>query len=271
MNDRECFIEISIGKKGVGKTFTTKLTMNDYITTYRQPAIVFDVNNEYTECKAIDYDVTEKSEAKRIQILKDITVAKAYRIIPFTKDRMPMSTKEMTLVTDDIIRHFKGGLVIFDDINKYVQSNVREQMVGLLIGLRHTGNDLIVYYQSFYAVPPKFWANINILRLHKVTDNPRPYANKIANYELVCLMYAIVELGFRKGDYRYKVYGDIADGKFYIDEATFVTACKEYLNKNPKEIHSMTNYVDDNGKKMFGNRAEAINHWINERKYYLNL
>ena len=56
---REPQLGVAVGKKGVGKTFTTNLMLQQYVNgnpakgVYGRRALILDVNDEFTHVKAI--------------------------------------------------------------------------------------------------------------------------------------------------------------------------------------------------------------------------
>lgn len=266
---REPSAEIVIGFKGVGKTFTTKKMVDSYIMndpgTGRKgrPALVFDVNGEYEDYKAVDYDVMEPNEMIRTTELRKISGPGKYRIVAYRKDRSMMSVNEMyaTLVT--ICKVYRNGLLILEDINKYMLSNVKIDIVGMLIGLRHLGTDLIIHYQSLRAIPPRMWSNMNFLRWHKQSDGIDKYRDRLDNYELFKIGERISEDMYLK-DIRYYFWIDKLGEKLIgVDELIFEKACLQYLACVPKALKERERLMKMRGDKTEGGAVKAF---IDEKK-----
>ena len=89
--------------------------------------------------------------------------------------------------------------------------NIKVDIIGLLVGLRHKGVDLIVHYQGSRAIPPRMWAAASFIRIHKDTDeldNPE-IKKKVATYELCKLGEIIVDEQYKRGNKYYYVCTNI--------------------------------------------------------------
>jgi hypothetical protein len=265
---REPSAEIAIGFKGVGKTYTTKKMVESYImndaSTARKgrPVLVFDVNGEYDDYIAIDFDIEEPNEFKRATEIRKISSPGKYRIVAYKKNRALMSANEMYATVVTICRSFRNGLLILEDINKYMLSNVKIDIVSMLIGLRHLGTDLIIHYQSLRAIPPRMWANMNYLRWHKQSDGIDKYRNRLDNYELFKIGERIMERKYLS-DKRYYFWVDkLGEKLINVSETDFEQAALEYLSLNPralqerKRLSSITN----------GPKRDAVKEFITEKK-----
>ena len=268
---REPMCVVAIGFKGIGKTYTTKEEIESYImndpSTGRKarPVLVFDVNGEYQDFKAVDFNIEEPNERIRSQEIRKITAPGKYRIVAYKKSRSLMSPNEMYNTVVDISNNFRSGLLILEDINRYMLSNVKIDIVGLLIGLRHYGVDLTIHYQSMRAIPPRLWANLNVIRLHKQSDSIDKYRDRIDNYELFKIAELIVQKKYIT-DIRYKLWIDkLADKLINVDKETFSFACRQYLAMNNKEIKSRLNYINDDGKKKYTDSANVTSSFIEEK------
>jgi hypothetical protein len=265
---REPSAEIAIGFKGVGKTYTTKKIVEDYVmsdaSTGRKgrPVLVFDVNGEYDTYQAIDFNIEEPNEFKRAEEIRKIKNAGRYRIVSYKKNRSLMSTTEMYSTVITICRYYRNGLLILEDINKYMLSNVKIDIVGMLIGLRHLGTDLIIHYQSLRAIPPRMWANMNYLRWHKQSDGIDKYRNRLDNYELFKIGERIIEKKYLE-DPRYYFWIDKMGEKLInVSEIDFERAALEYLSINPgalKERERLTRMTN-------GKNSDAVKLFIDEKK-----
>jgi hypothetical protein len=236
---REPSIEIVIGFKGVGKTYTTREIVNSYIMNdpgtgrVGRPVLVFDVNGEYEDYKAIDYDVLEENEMKRVANILKITGPGKYRIVAYKKDRTIMNPNEKYRVLIDLSKHCRGMLLILEDINSYVLSNIKVDVIAMLIGVRHLGTDLIIHYQSLHFIPPRIWANMNFLRWHKQSDDIAKYLRRLDGIELFKIGECISERQYNV-DPHYFFWIDKMGGKFKgVDELIFERACLDYLAYNP--------------------------------------
>lgn len=269
---REPSVEVVIGFKGVGKTYTTKKIVESYIMndpgTGRKgrPVLVFDVNGEYEDYKAIDYDVKEPNELKRVMDIKKVSGPGKYRIVAYKKDRSLMSANEKYNVLIDLTKYYRGGLLILEDINAYMLSNVKIDVVSMLIGVRHLGTDLLMHYQSLRFIPPRLWANMNYLRWHKQSDGIDKYKNRLDNFELFKIGERISEKMYQQ-DIRYYFWIDKMGEKLIgVDELIFEKACLEYLALTPgalkqREMLSKMTLPGEGGGK-----SNAVKNFIEEKK-----
>lgn len=278
---REPSMEVVIGFKGVGKTYTTNQIIDNYIkngTDGRKgrPVLVFDINNEYSDSngyygyKAIDYDVTEPNEFKRAEQVRNIKAPGKYRILPFKKNKQPMSTSELVVTALTIVRYFRNGMLVLEDINKYTLSSYKQDLVGMFIGLRHLGVDLVVHFQALRAIPPRIWSNMNFLRWHKQNDKIFKYKNRIDNFELFSIAEQIVDYKYQT-DQRYYLWVSVLEDRLInVTPEDFKQGCTLYLSAHANELAKLMNHIDTEGTKKYKSQQEAVTAFIESRqKKYL--
>lgn len=273
---REPTFEVVIGFKGVGKTYTTNSVIENYVKPgpdgwKGRPVLVFDVNNEfcpennYPGYKAIDFDVTEKDEFRRSEQIRNIKVPGKYRIIPYKKNGQPMSISELMLTASTIVKYYRNGMLLLEDFNKYALSNFRTDFVGMFVGLRHLGVDLVCHFQSLRAIPPKVWSEMSYLRWHKQSEKIFKYRMRISNLELFSLAEEVVDHKYQS-DPRYFLWVSTMEEKLInVTEEDFKAGCIRYLSSNPGEISRLMNNIDLEGKKKYNTRQDAINDFISSR------
>ncbi len=274
---REPAFEVVIGFKGVGKTYTTNAIIDEYIKNSPdgrkgRPVLVFDVNNEYCDSngypgfKAIDYDVRIDNEMKRAAEIRKIVSPGKYRILPFRKDQQPMSLGEMIRTATTIVRHFRNGMLVLEDINKYSMSSYNQDFIGMFIGLRHLGVDLVAHFQSLRAIPPRVWANMNYLRWHKQGDVIAVYKNRIGNFELFAIAERIVENKYLQ-DQHYYLWIDIMHNKLQnVEPEDFRKGCIEYINMYSGEIGKEMKSVGEDGQRRYKTTSDAINGFVQKKQ-----
>jgi hypothetical protein len=282
---REPTLMVVIGFKGVGKTYTTNKEIDAYIKNdpsgwKGRPVLVFDVNNEYCDSngyygyKAIDFDVTEQNAFKRSEQIRKITVPAKYRIIPYKKNGQPMTSNELMITASTVVSYFRNGMLLLEDINKYALSNFKQDFVGMFVGLRHLGVDLVVHFQSLRAIPPKIWSEMGFLRWHKQSENILKYRGRISNLELFSIAEAIVNHKFQS-DAHYYLWIDVMREKLInVTKEDFAEGCNEYLSfsTNKWEIRDMMNKTDLNagGGRVYKTERDAILGFIEKKsKQYL--
>lgn len=282
MEYREPSFEVVIGFKGVGKTYTTNQIIDSYVKNDSsgrkgRPVLVFDINNEYCDSngyygfKAIDFDVTEKNEAIRASEIRKIKAAGKYRILPYRKDRQPMSLSELISTATTIIRNYRNGMLVLEDINKYSMSSYKQDFVGMFIGLRHLGIDCVAHFQSLRAIPPRVWANMNYLRWHKQSDAIMKYKERIDNFELFAIAEKIVDYNYDNGNERYFLWIDVLKNKLdNVSPEDFKQGAIAYLNAYPSVLARQAIAVGDTGEKIYKNKKDTIDGFIAQKqKQYL--
>jgi hypothetical protein len=276
MGLREPSLEVAIGFKGVGKTFTTNQIIEQYIQSgpdgrKGRPVLVFDINAEYCESagypgyKAIDFDVLEKNEFKRSEQIRKITVPGKYRILPYKKNRQPMNTSEMVITAITICNYFRNGMLVLEDINKYTLSTFKQDLVGMFIGLRHLGVDLVIHFQTLRAIPPKIWGNMNYLRWHKQSDSIMKYKQRVDNFELYAIAEKIVERQYQTNQRYYLWVSNMEEKLIKVTPEEFKQGCIDYLSSYPGELSRMMNSIDLEGNKKHKSNQEAISEFISSR------
>ena len=142
----------------------------------------------------------------------------------------------------DIIDHyqFRNGLLYLEDINNYVIDAHTKHLINLLTTNRHKALDIFINLQTFGALPPRLWGNVNILRIHKCNDSPFQakvrnqlsgkvevlgIADILVNTKIEVDPYFFVTVDFRN----FKITGDFT-------LAEYINACEKYIAINPKHI-----------------------------------
>ena len=177
-----------------------------------------------------------------------------------------MSPTEMHKTVITIANNYRSGLLVLEDINRYMLSQVNIDMVGMLIGIRHLGVDLIIHYQSMRYIPPRMWGNMNIIRLHKQSDSIDKYSKRIDNFELFKIAELIVQKKYSDNDIRYKLWIDmLADKLINVDRESFSFACRQFLAMNSREMRTRLNTIDEDGGKKYSDSSNATSSYIEEK------
>ena len=157
---REALLGVAVGKKGIGKTFTTLQIIDSYVkgssNISPRRALILDVNDEFENIKAIKLsDVSLFSMHPKIE---------ARRIRPFNANGSKMSLDEIAMALLQILETFRGGLLLIEDLNKYISDHLPKDLVGAICTNRHSSTDIILHFQSIGRIGTKIWQNINFLR-----------------------------------------------------------------------------------------------------------
>jgi len=141
---RDAQITIIIGRNGTGKsTFCEQI-----IKQIKQRAIVVTYNGQpkiWRPYKEVDVRNTKK-----------MAFAKGIRQV--VAGRYEVSAKKNE-VFKHIYRHFRGGLIIFDDCRGYIDANIDRDRYfrQMLLDFRHRMLDLFFVVHSPSDVPPRVW------------------------------------------------------------------------------------------------------------------
>lgn len=233
MQEREPKLGAVVGRKGVGKTFTTNKMMQDYV--FGNPSngipgrkvLVLDVNDEYTTIRPIS--------PKHIKLFSTQRVIEARRIRPFKENGQNMTLNDYANTLYNALEDFRGGLLLVEDINRYVSDNLPNDVVGAICTNRHKDVDIILHFQSIGRLTPKIWQNINWLRFHKNTDVVSRHKHKFEDkFDLLSITEEIVNQKFKSGDTRYYCFVDIDDLKIRgnITKQQRQEAIKSFIFKN---------------------------------------
>ena len=257
---REAQLGVAVGKKGVGKSFTTNKVIESYVRgnmgagILPRKALILDVNDEYTHIKAIS--------------LKDLVrfsvhpVVESRRVRPFHDTGKRMTLDEIAHTLFVILESYRGGLLLIEDINRYISDNLPNDVIGAICTNRHTSLDIIMHFQSIGRISPKIWQNMNWIRFHKNLDSVKKHQNKFEDkYELLRIVELLVNTEYQGGNKRHYMYVDMDEMQMMgvIDPKKLDFAINLYIEENfRKTISPMLQIVDSKGKKKYTSET-AIN------------
>jgi hypothetical protein len=259
---RECRIIIACGKRGVGKSVETIRMIDEYVQgnpskgVPPRKALIFDVNDEFSSF----WFFGQQRSIKAISI-KDIMKFSIHpkievrRIRPFWDDGKKMTINDMAEVLGIILDNYRNGLLLVEDINKYLSDAMPSDLIGSLATSRHIGLDIISHFQNIgRAGNPKLLGNLNMIRLHKTNDTAERHKNKFEEKtELLQIAEYIVNKRYFDGDERFFVYVDTENmkirGKFSMEEVE--NGIHQYIvERYPRIISPMLQLRDRKGKKI---------------------
>jgi hypothetical protein len=269
------------GRRYIGKSHVAKQIIEQYtkpnprVGRDGRPVLTIDVQNEYNDYIAINYDVDQPDKFKRCSEIKKIKSPNIYRILCFKKDRSCMDDTEKMRAILDAAQFFRNGLILLEDMNTYLSSHVPKRFYSMIVSVRHIGTDLIMNYQRKNDPPPKVWDSANLVRMHKTTDSissePRNKKN-VPHYKLIYIAEKIVDFKYHQGNERYYNIIDIDRGKIVqgIDKVDFISACTEYYWQNQREV-KLEMKKRAGSKKKFKSEQEAIRHLVkNDIRVYFD-
>ena len=249
--ERAAGMMVTTGVQGVGKTYQNMYVIKSYVAdkffnkVRGRKCLIMDTNGEYTKDQFSRNDI-ENFNPKMIA-LRDIPEWSLSNMVECRRiDAKNLSIPEKKKVLEYIIRYYKNGLLVVEDINTYILNVTHmEEIVGGLVNLRHRGVDMLISYQSLRAVEPRMYSNSRWMRLHYQQDNVNDIKGKIANLALYKIAEILVKTRYFNGDKRFFVYIHCFDnkieGKFTKKE--FLDASEKYININKRE---MKEYVEMN-------------------------
>lgn len=253
-------IYVAVGRRGIGKTHTTVERIRQYVRTHMRPVLIFDVNNEFSQKdKFPDIRGIAMRDVKRWSALKRPEIR---RILPFYDSGIKIKLgPEMATVLEWILDNFFNGLLLVEDINKYVSDSMPSDLTGAICTNRHTGIDIILHYQSIGRVATKVWQNIDTLRMHRETGGVDRNRSKFDDkYEYFKIAENIVNAEFFEGNQRFFLTVDVTNEKILadVDDGKKKAAITEFLNANYREfVAPLMNQRDrsDNSKVFDYNKA----------------
>lgn len=270
---REPKLGVGVGRKGVGKSFQTEKMIDLYIQgnpakgVDPRRALILDVNDEFTKYRAL-----KLSDVRRFSAHPTI---EARRIRPFMESGQRMTIREIQDTLFKILNEYRGGLLLIEDINRYVSDSLPNDLIGAICTNRHTDTDIIMHFQSIGRISPKIWQNINWIRFHKNTDSVDRHKDKFQDkYEYLKLAEILVNHKYLAGDKRYFLYVDIDDEKLKgnITMKDIDKAIDEYIGQNYKQVIApLTNQEDltGGGKKHTVQSAVAFVRARLKKDYFL--
>ncbi len=268
---REAKMILVAGRKGVGKTYQTLKMITGYLksTSKRKgrKVLIFDVNNEFG-----DVQKDHNSGFPNIGLIKLNQVPAfarwtrpvAKRVSIFKQDGQRMSLSEMGKALGYILEHYRNGLLLIEDISKYITDSLPGDLIGSICTQRHVSVDVIIHVQTVGKLfNPKLWGNCNELRLHRADDTISRHKNKISgNIEHLLIMEQLVEMKFNEGNRRFFCYLNKDTGKIKgkFTERDFLKAIELYLSSNYSRVlkpllekrHIYT------GEKIYKNQKQAV-------------
>jgi hypothetical protein len=273
---REAKLIMVAGRKGVGKTFQTLCQIADYLrsntTKQGRKVLIFDVNNEFGNVR----DDHRNSKFPNIGLIKlsqvpafaKVTRPFAKRVSIFKEDGQRMTLAEMAQALGYILEHYRNGLLLIEDISKYITDSLPGDLIGAICTQRHVSVDVIIHVQTVGKLfHPKLWGNCNEIRLHRTDDTVERHKSKISgNLEHLLIMEKLIELKFKEGNPRFCCYlnkdtGKIR-GRFTLND--FKQAVEDYLSSNYQRI--LKPLLDKrhiySGERLYKNQKEAVDEYL---------
>ena len=249
MKKRGCIVILCVGKKKVGKTYTTIAALDKAVAGSNgvppRRALIFDVNDEFSD---FEYNGVRR-RIKRLAI-KDISLFSVHpvieirRIAPFWDDNRRMTTSDMQEVLSIILENYTAGILLVEDLNKYVGDSINSDLIGSLATARHISLDIICHYQQISrAGNPKLLGNANFIRYHKTNDtvsrNEKKFEEKT---ELLQLAENIVNYYYNIKSYENEDYKRMY---VWVDVDESKISCGNYQYTDEDVNRSIEEYLSD--------------------------
>lgn len=287
MGKREALLGIAVGRKGVGKTYATLQLIQQYLTgnseTGAQPrkVLMLDVNNEFLDVKKDQNESFQHVKAIHLDDIRKFTLSnkvEARRVSVMKPEGGKMNLVEIAEALAHILDNYQNGLLLIEDINKFVSDSLPNDLVGSIVTQRHVSVDVITHFQSIgKAAHPKLWANCNWLRYHQCDDNVERHKSKFGgNIEHLYLLEKMVDIEYQKGNKRFFAYLNKDDGVLQgeFSKKQFQYAVYQYLQDNyNKVVKPLLNKKDlMSGKPIYDSHKDLSVKIIKEytEKYYGN-
>lgn len=267
---REAQLGVAVGKKGVGKSFTTNRIIDAYVRgnmgagILPRKALILDVNDEFSHIKGIALrDLVRFSVHPQVE---------ARRVRPFHENGKRMTLDEIAHTLFVILESYRGGLLLIEDINRYISDNLPNDIIGAICTNRHTSLDIIMHFQSIGRISPKIWQNMNWIRFHKNLDSVGKHKNKFEDkYELLRLVEIIVNEEYQNGNKRYYQFVNMDEMQFMgkLDPKKLDFALRQYIEENyRKTISPLLQLKDAKGKSRYTSETAIKSEMERMRKLY---
>jgi hypothetical protein len=271
---REPKLIIATGTKGVGKTHTTAHVIERYIKANpfngkkARKVLIYDVNMEWT-----DEELRKKgcTYSAKVLALKDLPQwvqqkrVEVRRIIPIDDKGQPLNIDQLVDLLEQILYYFRGGMLVLEDINKYLIDTRTSEIIGTMATNRHRDMDIYIHLQSLAPVTTRMWQNCQVVRFHKQMDDVNRYKQRLPNAELYFIVQKLTNAKYLE-DNRFYCYIDNELGKIkgLFSKRDFQKAVYSYLAEHPKAV--------SNARKRFGSgkkgNEQAMEYCLNEKMIY---
>jgi len=276
---REPQLIIATGTKGVGKTYKTCQLIEEYLTPdiaigkKARKVLIFDVNGEYDNTEIMKNGHRFRTKVLALKDLQEWTTNKRVevrRIMPVDANGNEVGTEKYPEILSIILHYFKGGMLILEDINKYLIETRDAKIIGALTTNRHRDLDIYIHLQSLAPLTTRMWQNSNVIRFHYQMDDIDRYKARIPNYELFKVAQMMVNEKYYAGEERFFCYvmNQLNKIKGAFTKLDFLKACRMYLEVHPAKVKS----VQQKYGKGYDARTKAIKECVFDlyKKYYGN-
>lgn len=220
---RSAKLQIVIGGKGKGKTTVTKKFLRQYVAgnpatgAHGRKVIIIDTQHEYS--MEPDIKALAINQISLFAVHPEISIK---RIPPFklqTGEEMTPDEKADAVV--HVLKKFRNGLVVLEDINEYISDYMPTDVVGIILSQRHKGIDVVIHYHSMGRVQKKLWPHVSLIRMHKCNDSVIDNRDKFPDkFECFKIAENIVDNQFADGNIYFFLYIDFENQKILCNVTT---------------------------------------------------
>lgn len=233
---REPLLMVATGQKKVGKTYSTTQMFENYVKANphtgkkARKILIYDVNMEYTQYKAIGLEhLKQYTLQERVEIR---------RVLPRLEDGSIASIDQMMMIMNKCLTDFAGGLLVLEDINRYLIGTQTQDIIGTIATNRHRDLDIIIHLQSLGAMTPRMWQNTSVIRFHKQQDSIHRYKDRIPYLEQLRIAEFLVNDQYYGGNERFKCFVSGEEGyiRGEFSKPAFRKACEKYASQYSPEL-----------------------------------
>lgn len=273
---REAKMMLVAGRKGVGKTYQTLISIGNYLkdtpTRKGRKVLIFDVNNEFGNVRKDHKNPSLPNigliKLNQVPAFSRVNQPIAKRVSIFKDGGGRMSLSEMGKALGYILDHYRNGMLLIEDITKYITDSLPGDLIGSISTQRHVSVDVVIHVQTVGKLfNPKLWGNCNEIRLHRADDTIKRHESKVdGNLEHLFIMEKLVALKNKQGDNRFHCYLDKDANKIKgnFSKTDFIKAIEAYLSSNYNKV--LKPLLDERdiytGAKKYQNQKQAVNAYI---------
>jgi hypothetical protein len=236
---REPILMAATGKKGCGKSFQHMILMNKYVQgdaytgVMGRKCLIMDVNDEYGTYYVPPISLSD------VPLYTVHPTIEIRRIRPFHPSGRRLTLDEWANALFYVLNNFQNGLLLIEDINKFIGDHLPHDLIGAICTNRHVGLDILLSYQSLGRINTKIWGNLNVMRFHKNVESVERHRNKFPDkYEFMRIAEIMVNTQYFNGNTRFFVYVDMDEEKIRgnMGDEMIEDAVDKYINENYNEL-----------------------------------
>ena len=155
---------IVVGTNGTGKTTFLRQMCNMALANGRRVLVIVPDEIEWTDIPMTQLRYGVDSDFR------------------YTGIRRHIFNKKTTL---KMLKHFRNGLLIFDDCRAYLKAVTSDEVHGVLIRRRQQGIDIFAVAHGFTEIPLVFYTFVSDFVVFKTRDNISRRMSGIRDYEAI--------------------------------------------------------------------------------------